>query len=280
MPPTGRMSVQRSKALLRPKACLDCAEDCGLAKTDRPNNDGFGLSQLQVKLPERVNYSKLTCLYIQFNVCFVPVILKDKVMNLMLKSTLSVSLLALAAGTIIGCSNDNQPVSVSNVANSSSASTAGAALPRAAVAANAQFAAAPETAASLQERKEVAACSLENVVNMADNSRNPGDKPNSYQVSKGRSYKLIGFATNVEAGTVPKSIRLMLEGSQTYAINAMTGSERPDVEKFFKKPELAGAGYQVDAAFDDVAPGEYSVVVLESDASPTLCPTHQTITIK
>ena len=181
----------------------------------------------------------------------------------------------LLAGLLASCSEQG------TTSAPAAAGDAPAAAVRASVPAEAQFKAAADTAEALKAMTQTGACSLENVVNMADNSLNPGDVPNSYKVGTGNAYKMIGFATNVDAGTVPKTIRIVLSGAQVYSIDSVTGSERPDVATFFKKPALANAGYQADAAFDDVAPGEYSVLLIETDGpAPIACPTHQTITIK
>ena len=145
------------------------------------------------------------------------------------------------------------------------------------VAAKAQFSASKENSQSLAAMKAAGTCSLENVVTTADNSTNHGSK-NNYAVRKGKAYKLIGFSTNVEKGAVPKSIVMLLVGAESYAINATTGLERPDVATYFKVPALASAGYQIDAGFDVVNPGEYADFVLD-EKERIACPTHQTITV-
>jgi hypothetical protein len=100
-------------------------------------------------------------------------------------------------------------------------------------------------------------------------------------VAKGAAYKLIGFATDVEKGAVPKAVRMVLVGAQSYRKDFVAGLERPDVATYFKIPALGIAGYQLDVGFDHVAPGEYAVFILDLDGvDPLACPTHQTITIK
>jgi hypothetical protein len=159
------------------------------------------------------------------------------------------------------------------------AAAAGAAVARAEVPAGAQFALDARTEQEIVAMKETAACSLENIVTMADMSTNAGSAPNSYSVTKGKAYKLIGFATNKDTGSVPANIRLTIVGPKVYAIDTVTGSNRPDVATYFKVPAFANAGYQADAAFDDVEPGEYRVFAIEKSASgdAIACPTHQTL---
>lgn len=125
-------------------------------------------------------------------------------------------------------------------------------------------------------------CSLENTVNLVDNSPSPGAEPNSYAVLKNGGYKLIGFATDSDAGTVPATIQLLLHGQDSsYVLAGATGSERPDVAAFFKKPGMTGAGYQLDAAFAGVAPGAYEVYVVKGEgAARALCPTHQMLSVR
>lgn len=141
------------------------------------------------------------------------------------------------------------------------------------------FAVASESNQFIAAMKTVGTCSLENIVTIANNSTNFGTK-NNYSVKKNIAYKLIGFATNTELSAVPKSIRMMLVGSQTYSLNGTTGLDRPDVAAFFKSPSLTTAGYQIDAEFNNVKPGEYVIFILLTDAAaPIACPTHQTVTV-
>lgn len=131
----------------------------------------------------------------------------------------------------------------------------------------------------LSALKKVGVCSLENVISVSDGSNHPGTSANSYQVTRDAAYKLIGFATDKEAGRVPVKIKMVLIGARTFALDAVTGRDRPDVAKFFKIPALHDAGFQVDASFDQVPVGSYDVSILEMDSN-TICPTHQTIKVE
>lgn len=199
-------------------------------------------------------------------------------MNTSLKSV-AVLAATLAIALASGCGNDPAPTAEAPAGKSTPAAAPAA---RAPVPATAQFAPVTETAAAVRAAKEIGVCSLENVLSVADNATHPGSQPNSYVAGKGQAYKLIGFATNKETKTVPQQVRLALVGSdKVYGLATATGAERPDVAKFFSVSAFSGAGYQADAAFDDVAPGEYAVFVLEGDAAAMLaCPTHQTLTVK
>jgi hypothetical protein len=126
-----------------------------------------------------------------------------------------------------------------------------------------------------------ATCSLENVVDLATQTPSPGSEPNTYRANRAASYRLIGFATDSEAGTLPSATQLMLHGAgKAYTLPAQGGLERSDVAAFFKKPTLANAGYQADAGFANVQPGTYEVFAVNTfDGKQVLCPTHQSIII-
>lgn len=140
-----------------------------------------------------------------------------------------------------------------------------------------QFVISAENAQSIAALKVAGTCSLENIITVADNSKNDGAE-NTYKVKKDVAYKLVGFATNVAASTVPKSIRIILVGDDSYSKETTTGLDRPDVVTFFKNPSLTGAGYQLDAGFGNVKPGEYTVFIIDTNSPEKIaCPTHQKI---
>ena len=190
------------------------------------------------------------------------------------------SSLLLTAGLIAGlataCSDRPAPVSADQTAATSSATPAVA---RAAVPDSAQFKPTSEVG-TLLALAASGTCSLENIVNLSDNTPSPGPEPNTYIASHAMPYKLIGFATDSDAGTLPTSIQVFLHGKESsYTLPAQGGLDRPDVAQFFKKPALAKAGYQADAAFDDVAPGVYEVSLVKG-TTRQLCATHQLLTIR
>lgn len=193
-------------------------------------------------------------------------------MKILLKS---VAVLVATGALASGCGKD--PPATTEVSSGDAVAPAA----RAPVPATAQFAPLTETAATIRGAKEIGVCSLENVLSVRDNATHPGSQPNSYVASKGLAYKLIGFATNKETQTVPQQVRIALVGTdKVYGLATATGSERPDVAKFFSVPAFSAAGYQADAAFDDVAAGEYSVFLLvDGAAGMVACPTHQTLKV-
>jgi len=144
-----------------------------------------------------------------------------------------------------------------------------------------QFDVAKESPEQVLAMKPVQTCALENVAALVDNLPRPGAAPNSWSVGKGQAYRLIGFASNRDAGAVPATFRLVLVGAKVYALAAATGAARPDVAAYFKTPAFAKAGYQADAAFDRVDAGEYRVFALQGAGAETLaCPTYQRVTVK
>lgn len=195
--------------------------------------------------------------------------------------------LALVAAIATGCGKDEYarvpgatptPAPAASTTVAPAAAAAGA---RADVAAQAQFAATDIGEAQLAAMQEIATCSLENAVDLGTGAQSPGPAPNSYLVGKGKHYKLIGFATNQASGQVPAAIRLLLSGAKGYVLATGTGGSRPDVASYFKTPAFANAGFQADAAFDDVDAGEYRVFVLQGEGQATLsCPTHQVLQVR
>lgn len=207
---------------------------------------------------------------------------KNKTMTAEYNKLLVTCGLALSTVLLVGCGGKGSgSVAPDSTANRAATEVAPQAPARASVPAGAQFAVATETPESLLAMTESAACSLENVMSIPDNGVNPGDVPNSYKTRKGKAYKMIGFAINKDSGTVPTTIRLVLVGAQVYGMNTVTGSERPDVGTYFNNSTFSNAGYKADAAFDEVVPGDYRVMVLKTDgATPVACSTHQTISIQ
>ena len=132
-----------------------------------------------------------------------------------------------------------------------------------------------------QVRGDTIQQSLENVVDTATQTPSPGTEPNTYKVTRSAAYRLIGFSTDSEAGTVPSGIQLLLQGGgRAYTLPAQGGLERSDVAAFFKKPGLANAGYQADAGFANVQPGTYEVFAVNTfEGTRVLCPTHQSVII-
>lgn len=185
--------------------------------------------------------------------------------------------IAFSITALTGCGRDDK---FADQPAAPTTATVAAVAERAAVGPEGQFASSDDSAKGIDARTPSPTCSLENVITIADNSLNPGDAPNTYSVDKGKLYKLIGFATDKEAGKVPKSFRMMLLGDHVYSIKGATGAKRPDVATFFKVPGFADAGYQIDAAFDDVEPGSYRVVVLRDGQDDRACPTFQTLIVR
>lgn len=152
--------------------------------------------------------------------------------------------------------------------------------PKVEVSANAQFALSNETPDSIAEVQTSGVCSLENIVTIADNASSPGDKPNSYKVKNNEAYRVVGFSTNKDRGTVSEDIEIVISGLKSYSVRLTTGGPREDVAKYFNNPDFAKAGYMHDVAFSNVEPGDYAIYVLEHDgAKKAACSTSQSITV-
>lgn len=152
---------------------------------------------------------------------------------------------------------------------------------RADVAPDQQFAVSAESAAAVLGAPQFDVCSFENVRSVSDNASNPGDAANSWIVGRGEAYEVSGFAVDKVQGIVPQTIRLVLAGKSVYAVTTKTGVERPDVAEYFTWGSFLRSGYSCLVAFDDVAPGDYQVLVAQAEGNRTLvCRTFQTITIR
>jgi hypothetical protein len=152
---------------------------------------------------------------------------------------------------------------------------------RADVAPDQQFAISPESAATVLGAPQFDVCSLENVRSVSDNTSNPGDAANSWKIGRGEAYEVSGFAVDKAQGIVPQTIRLLLVGKSVYAVTTKTGVERPDVAQYFTWGSFLRSGYSCQVAFDDVAPGEYQMLVAQAEGSRILvCRTFQTVTVR
>ncbi len=187
---------------------------------------------------------------------------------------IALALLALAGVVLTGCSGQpdqyiGKPGAVSTGPGQDAAADV------------AQFADIGMAADALLAMPVGATCSLESVVSMANGQPSPGETPNSYLARRGSAYRMIGFATNSQSGTVPASVRIVLLGGTAWGIEARTGLERPDVADYFRVPAFSSAGYQADAGFDDVPPGEYRVFVIGTDGSTEVaCPSHHRVLVQ
>jgi hypothetical protein len=152
---------------------------------------------------------------------------------------------------------------------------------RADVAPDQQFAILAESAGTVLGAPQFGICSFENVRSVSDNTSNPGDAENSWIVGRGEAYEVSGFAVDKAQGIVPQTIRLVLVGKSVYAVATKTGVERPDVAQYSTRGSFLRSGYSCQVAFDDVAPGDYQILIAQAEGNRTLvCWTTQTITIR
>lgn len=147
--------------------------------------------------------------------------------------------------------------------------------------AGAQFAATQENADSLAGVLNGGVCSVENIVTVPENQSSTGEKPNSYVGTRDKAYRMVGFAVNKDAGTVPAKVDILLAGIRNYQLTVDTGRPRQDVADYFKTPAFDKSGYLVDVAFSDVEPGDYAIYFVDNGgAAKTACATNQSITIR
>lgn len=152
---------------------------------------------------------------------------------------------------------------------------------RADVAPDQQFAVFAESASTVLAASEFGVCSFENVRTVSDNTSNPGDAPNSWTVGRGEAYEVSGFAVDKTQGIVPQTIKILLAGKSVYGVTIRTGVARPDVAEYFTWGGFLRSGYSCQVAFDDVAPGDYQVLLTQAEGNRTsVCRTFQTISVR
>jgi hypothetical protein len=86
-------------------------------------------------------------------------------------------------------------------------------------------------------------------------------------VDRKTAKRLIGWAADGAAGTVPPVVVIELSGKQSYYVKAVRLTKRPDVVVVNKNPALINSGYDTQALFRAVEPGEYAVHVLQVSAA-------------
>ena len=131
------------------------------------------------------------------------------------------------------------------------------------------FAAVP--ASSSSKASTVDTCNLD-VVN---------DKPAGSELLPHASMATFSGWAAGNSDQVPAGVKLVLKGTQDYAVNAATGMPRPDVASANKRPGWATAGYSVKADLSAMAPGSYTPVLeFNVDGKPVQCATQHKLTIQ
>ena len=137
-----------------------------------------------------------------------------------------------------------------------------------------------EDVAALLALPTVGTCAIDGVIDLAAKQPVQGPDDKTFPVLQSGSYRLTGFATGSEAGTVPATIRILLRSkSASYVLAGSTGIDRPGVVKFFEKPSLLKSGYVIEAGFAGVKPDRYDVFVVK-DSDGTVSPTHKSIVVE
>jgi len=137
-----------------------------------------------------------------------------------------------------------------------------------------------EDVAALLALPTVGTCTIDGVVDVAAKQPVQGPDDKTFPVLQSGSYRLTGFATDSEAGTIPADIRVLLRSkSASYVLAGSTGIDRPGVVKFFDKPSLLKSGYVIEAGFAGVKPDRYDVFVVK-DSDGTVSPTHKAIVVE
>jgi hypothetical protein len=88
-----------------------------------------------------------------------------------------------------------------------------------------------------------------------------GNYSKQVHVTAGKPHVFRGWLLNASRQPACK-LNLILEGKQNYAIPAVTGVARPDVGDYLTNPALAQAGFEFSSALQDVAPGQYTLLLM------------------
>lgn len=134
------------------------------------------------------------------------------------------------------------------------------------------FAGVP-TAQLQQNQVAVASCNLDEI-----NGQPAASTPS---LSRTSAATFTGWAADLESGSVPANIKLVLQGANDYLVTTTTGMSRQDVADANKAPALVNAGYSVTAGLSAVPVGQYKVVVLFDSGSKHLrCVTDKKVSIR
>ncbi len=90
-----------------------------------------------------------------------------------------------------------------------------------------------------------------------------------------------GWSADGANHSVPAYVRLVLKGVRDYAVQTGTGYLRLDVAQSTKQPAFANSGYTVQADLSAVAPGQYSIVILQPAVGQTIsCTPGKQVTVR
>ncbi len=135
------------------------------------------------------------------------------------------------------------------------------------------FAVVPAAQLQQQKQDKVASCNLD-----AINGKPATSAP---VLPHTGTTTFTGWAADVEAGSVPSEIKLVLQGTSDYVVAVPTGMSRQDVATANNNPALANAGYSVAANLSRVQAGQYKVVLLFDAGSKHLrCETDKKVSIQ
>jgi peptidoglycan/LPS O-acetylase OafA/YrhL len=92
--------------------------------------------------------------------------------------------------------------------------------------------------------------------------------------------KLSGWAGDINTGTTPQAVWVELVGSETNYVKAIHGIKRPDVAKYYNKPNLTDAGYEAYADLSSLVPGKYDInIVMAYEKISFKCYTNRSVNI-
>jgi len=100
-------------------------------------------------------------------------------------------------------------------------------------------------------------------------------------LSKGKAFRVEGWAFNTLAQTVPSEIEIIFttqDGRSNKAVKLERNLKRADVAAAYKNPALEAAGYSGEVNLSDLPEGSYGVAISQKNDNTLLfCQTPSTI---
>jgi hypothetical protein len=183
--------------------------------------------------------------------------------------------LLLALVVFAGCRRDDEMAA--SMQPQGSASTGAAALPGVAAPVQVAVVVTPfdvKEPTALPSPSPAEGCSLDKV--------GLDSAAETTEVSREGDVRLVGWAADTNAKTIPPLVVIQLTGNKKYYAPAVHATPRPDVAQAYGAPNLVGAGWDVLGNFSKVDPGLYEVRILEvSPAGDALvCDPKKKLTVK
>lgn len=174
------------------------------------------------------------------------------------------TLATLASLTLSGCGNAIPQAPASGIPYSPAAQADAPVIP------NSTFVAIPD--GMLSRAASTGSCGMDMVNNQP---------ANGVPLDHAGQGVFEGWAAERETHSVPRTVWIVLTGTQDFAAPAATGVERGDVASGTGVPAFATSGFRVNVDMDAVPVGEYGVAILYSNpGKQRLCNTNVKVSVQ